>query len=232
MKDFLSSISIAIGSSLGVLTFLEIYLGEKQKKWIIDKAATIWLWLADQKAGKFIKIVLNRKFQILYTLILFGMLFYYGLSERFSGDPEKYKFERAVSFVINFAITIFISFYVHAKIINKFKITSSLSNYLFKSFLFSIIFFVLYFIQFQYLPTFSGYLKNLIYIPVTVEYFLFLFMFLFAVFWIIIVYIMMVIFSVLKFITLRIADNPKGPVIAISGLLAGLGALVKVFYNK
>jgi hypothetical protein len=36
-------------------------------------------------------------------------------------------------------------------------------------------------------------------------------------------------FRTLQFVLIRIAESPKGPVLGVSGLLVGIGALVKVF---
>ena len=46
---------------------------------------------------------------------------------------------------------------------------------------------------------------------------------------VVIILILMLFLRVIQFITARIAENPKGPILGVSGLLTAIGALAKLF---
>jgi hypothetical protein len=48
--------------------------------------------------------------------------------------------------------------------------------------------------------------------------------------WCAVVYIVIALMRMVQFVLLRIVDNPKGPVLGLSGLLIGVAALVKAFF--
>lgn len=57
-------------------------------------------------------------------------------------------------------------------------------------------------------------------------------LFVVALVWISVVYVLIGLFKVLQFFLLRIVENPKGSIIALSALLTSIGAIVKILMNK
>lgn len=69
VDSFLTTLTIWTGASVGLLKVFDWLLREKQKDWVSDKATHFWLWLEDQRAGKFISIFLMRKAQVAFVVI-------------------------------------------------------------------------------------------------------------------------------------------------------------------
>jgi hypothetical protein len=65
--------------------------------------------------------------------------------------------------------------------------------------------------------------------PIVTEFALLFYIIVLSVIWCAIVYIIIGLMRTLQFVLLRIVDNPKGPILGLSGLLVGVAALVKVF---
>jgi hypothetical protein len=62
-----------------------------------------------------------------------------------------------------------------------------------------------------------------------IETFIFTFLFFTCLVWTIILLMITTVFRLLQFTSIRIAENPKGPIIAVSGFLTAMTALLKYF---
>ncbi len=267
MKEVLGNISFWVGLSLGSLTILDFLLRDKQKKWLSDKAEIFWLWLDEQKAGQFTKLLLKDRVQkglviLAHSMIIFiigsfvlNVFFGFNINADFQiGQPRIYKWQIWIDVAAMVLSMIVVTKYVHPYLIKRLKFLPTVKSYLLKSLkgfgLLCLIAVMLVLAEMPIInPTmdlrttadienhFGG--KAIVIIlhtitaiigsPIMSEVSLFMFMLYIGVYWIIVVYIIMFIFRLLQFILIRIAENPKGPVIALSGLLTGIGGIVKVF---
>lgn len=267
MKELLGNISFWIGLSLGSLTILDFILRDNQKKWISSKAELLWLWLDEQKAGRFTILFLNKKVQnglvyfthlgILSILISFVGRIYFGWNVNANlqlGHPRAYEFQVWIDILALVVSILLISKFLHPRLLKKLKIEPTIKSYLLKSLLGLILCFggllIILLIESpiiwplfdlestsdietyfggKYVIIILHLLTAIISAPIMAETFLFQFMFFIGLYWTIIVYSMIFLFRFLQFFLIRIAENPKGPVIALSGLLTGIGAIVKLF---
>ena len=148
-QELLLNATIVITASTAILTFIDIMMSAKQKKWMTDKAELLWIWLDDQKAGKFIKLYLGenvQKVQILVVHIIFFLMilavilsnffsfrvFDENLSEIQIGFPRMYNFQYYVELVAIVISAIIITRYVHPYLIQRLKPTTSIWGYLVK----------------------------------------------------------------------------------------------------
>jgi hypothetical protein len=81
MKQVLTDISIWTGAIIGTLAILDWLLNDRQKNHLRRLGEDLWLWLADQKGGKFIQVSNGYKVQLFISVTLWGLLtVIYGLS--------------------------------------------------------------------------------------------------------------------------------------------------------
>jgi len=67
--EVLGSLSLWAGALGGAVALVELLLSEAQKKRLADVLATTWIWLADQRAGRYVTILWNRPVQTGFTAI-------------------------------------------------------------------------------------------------------------------------------------------------------------------
>ena len=173
------------------------------------------------------------------------------------GHPRIYKFQVWVDIASIIFSMLLVSKYLHPLLLKKLNITNTIKSYLLKTLKglgFAYLgLLILLIIQLPIIIPlfdlnsvseienyFNG--KSIVIIlhiitaiisaPVMSEVFLFMFMFFMGLYWTIIVYIVIFVFRILQFLLIRIAENPKGPVIALSGVLTGIGAIIKIFLTE
>lgn len=267
MKETLANISFWVGLSLGLLTILDFLLREKHKKWLTDKAEILWLWLDEQKVGKFTKLILKERVQkglVIFThlgiiLIIVSFLLRVFLNVNINasvqlGQPRIYTWQVWVDIGAMILSVVLVTKYIHPGFVKWLKFLPTVRSYLLKSLKgLGLCYLAMLILLVAEIPIifpsmdletadaiekhFGGKtivivlhtLTSLIAAPIMSEAFLFMFMFFIGLYWIIIIYVVMIIFRVLQFLLIRIAEHPKGPVIAISGLLTGIGAVIKLF---
>lgn len=267
MKEVLGNISFWVGLSLGSLTILDFLLRDKHKKWLANKAELLWLWLDEQKAGKFTILILKERVQnglvivthlsiiLIIISFLLRVFFQVNVNATFQlGHPRIYKWQVWVDVAAMILSMILVTKYIHPLLLRKLKFSPTVKSYLLKSlkglgFCYLAMFILLLAEIPIIFPTmdletgieiekhFGGrtiviilhVLTSILAAPLMSEAFLFMFMLFIGIYWIIIIYVVMLIFRMLQFLLIRIAENPKGPVIALSGLLTGIGGVIKIF---
>src|SRR5262249_47578123 len=81
MKQVLADIGIWAATIIAVLTILDWALNDRQKNQLRRFGEDLWLWLAEQKGGKFIQVFNGYKAQLFISVTLWGLLtVIYGLS--------------------------------------------------------------------------------------------------------------------------------------------------------
>jgi hypothetical protein len=70
MKQVLADISIWAGAIIAVLTILDWVLDNRQKNQLRRFGEDLWLWLAEQKGGKFIHVFTGYKVQLFISVTL------------------------------------------------------------------------------------------------------------------------------------------------------------------
>jgi len=118
MDEFLVNLGFGLGLATALLTFIDIVLNAKQKKWIVRNAETLWIWLDDQRAGKFINVFLQKKFQS-YLLIFAGTLtilhhyyFFFEFQDKgFTTNPTYDMFDFLISIIWE-VVSVVIAIYV------------------------------------------------------------------------------------------------------------------------
>ncbi|QDV17299.1 hypothetical protein Pan153_19340 [Gimesia panareensis] len=68
MTDYLSSLAIWTGAIIGLLKIVDWLLLDSQKKWITEKFESLWLWLSEQRMGKFTSLVQSRRTQVGFSI--------------------------------------------------------------------------------------------------------------------------------------------------------------------
>ena len=122
-------VMIWTGLSIAILKVIDWLLAKYQKNWITDKAETAWLWLADQRAGRFTKILLSKRTQMAFVILAHLLLItivslfvgrtYFGLETGaflLLGHPRVYLFQVLVDVAALVGSAILLTFTVHPRI--------------------------------------------------------------------------------------------------------------------
>ena len=250
-KSVIADAAIVVGILFFVLTLLEIFLGESQKRWINDKVLFLWLWLSEAKKQSLLEWFRKRYRSIASVAVLLASA-YAAWAFRNAVIPSP-----AVSAIALALVTIGIGFWFGLKIIRlTIHATSLLSAFLRASLFVGIavmpltIFFVIV-LAFKdaFLSMATSYANSVATgAPATLgtlgaalSMLLFLWAYVFSVhltvlaliFWVTVAVPLLVIYGVsallliTELIIRRIAEYPKGPILAISSLLFAVGALLK-----
>ncbi|WP_138481524.1 hypothetical protein [Dyadobacter bucti] len=270
MNEFLVNLGFSLGLSTATLTLVDIILSADQKKWIVKNAEILWIWLDDQRTGKFIKLFLHQKtqyilFAIFSLVFVTGDFFLYitNDSAKHFSDFSKdwiYKISNASIEVILILGATFISYkFLHPKFLRLIGYKESLMWYLTVTLFLSIVLGMStqYFVEWIDSLKLTGdirvedsadytareliaktksnedviwlFFMSIILVNLTAELIVFAFLFSVALIWSIIVMIVIAIFRVVQIAAIRIAENPKGPIMAVSGFLTAFSAIVKYF---
>jgi len=282
MKHFLSDIAIWTGAVLGLLKILDWLLRDPAKQWITEKAESAWIWLADQRAGKFTFLLKHKRVQIGFSIfahaimILISFLYlarlYLGWEVDASlqlGHPRLYPEQLWIELLALIISATIISWKIHPMLTTWIANTSSLWKYFGRSISVLIVTFVLLFLLITGFGTdfgnswlgisigmgssdisFANEAEIAVYedrlggkasvivvhainsvcgAAVIVQMMLVQSIVFLSLYWLILVWIAMAFFRAAQFVLIRIVEHPKSPVLALSGLLVGIGAIVKAF---
>lgn len=272
----MTGMTIWTGVSIGVLKVVDWLLTAAQKRKLSSFAETAWLWLSDQRAGRFTSLVrsprVQRAFSIFthvsmlaITLAFLARVFWgVRIDAQFQlGHPRVYLFQVWIDAVALAVSALFLSWWVHPRIALWIASAPSLPRYFgraLKAFglciLAAITLVVLQYpitgfsspafrydtldeIRFAYEQMLGGQpgvvavhaLTALVSAPVVAEWMLVQTILFLSLYWIIAVWLMILLFRFLQFILIRIVDSKDGPVLALSGVLVGVGAVAKVFLD-
>ena len=131
MFKFFSDISTIAGAVIGLLQVLDWFIPQRHKNRIRDFAETAYYLLDDQRTGKFLALLRNRKLQIgfsIFTHIAMLVIVTAFLGRVFLGwninasldlgRPRVYPIQAVVDVITLCISAIIISFYVHPKVSN------------------------------------------------------------------------------------------------------------------
>src|SRR6266576_1243738 len=99
IANILSSLLVFSGAALGFTTFADWLLLDRQRKWIIDRAAHFWNWLDDQRELKYLAYLRKFRWQrfvvILYAIIalIMTLIIGYGIYTGGFHDADTPHFE-------------------------------------------------------------------------------------------------------------------------------------------
>jgi|ERR1051325_8316400 hypothetical protein len=237
MKDFFTTLSIWTGAIVALLTIVDWLLTESQKKSVKGWAEYAWLWLDYQKAGRFVIYLKSYKIQLILSVVTYISLELLATQYLFrlanQSQSSRLLFALALA-----AIVVLVSWIIHSRIVF-WVVKPDLLHDFFRRCLYMWLIslaltysFLIVEVIFEPLESESLYVRIPFVVPFlvsSVEAGLITMMFFLSVFWYCLVLLIMALFKAVQFILLRIIENPKGPVLGISGLLVGIGALVKAF---
>jgi hypothetical protein len=277
MAEALNAIMIWTGGALGAMKLLDFLLGARQKKVLTSCAEAGWIWLSDQRAGRYIALMRSHRFQlgsivvahisILSIVLSFIGRVYFGWRINVSlelGHPRIYLEQVWVDAVSVLVSLVLITKIVHPRISTWIGAAASHRQYLWrctKAYLACWgILALLMLVQYPIIgfdsPVFtasdakdmaSSYEKMLggqvgVYLvhaatalvaaPAIAELLLLQVILFASLYWLCLVWIAAIIFQVLRFLLMRIAESKDGPVLALSALLVAAGAIAKAVLGK
>lgn len=140
--DTLGSISFWAGALVAVLKLVDWLLSPQQKRTLASWAATAWIWLDEQRLGKFVAAVRSLHAQrilslvahaiiLLVSLLFLGRAFlgWRGLIEIYIGTPRLYLSQVWVDIAAILVSMILLSFFCHPRITAWIAGASSVSYY-------------------------------------------------------------------------------------------------------
>ena len=86
VKQLLTDLTIWTGAIIGALTIFDWLLSEKQKDNLRRCGEDLWLWLSDQKAGRFIRAFTALKVQFVISVALWGIANALAVADLFRSD--------------------------------------------------------------------------------------------------------------------------------------------------
>jgi len=272
LTEQLAEFSIWVGGIIGLLKVVDWLLSERQKQAITAASEHAWIWLSDQRAGKYIELIRNKKIQVGFvlfahiSLIVIALLFLFRVFLSIPinaylelGHPRIYRFQVLID-IFSLCVSMFlVAKYIHPRASAHISDASSVIRSLGRTAkllgLCILVAFVLLIAQYPvigfdspfftlddpqqiklaYENMFGGQLvvvlihavSSLVTAPVLVEWIILQSILFLSVYWLIFVVLLIALFSILKFILIRIVESKNGPVLALSGLLIGLGAIAK-----
>jgi hypothetical protein len=129
LADILGSITLWTGTLVGVLKLIDWLLSPRQKRRIASWAATTWIWLDEQRLGKFVSAVRSVRAQTILSLVahtvitLAALLFlgrvflgWTGYVEIYIGTPRLHVFQVWVDVAAILLSMILLSFFLHPRI--------------------------------------------------------------------------------------------------------------------
>lgn len=283
-RDLLATLVVFAGATVGVLKIVDSLLSEEQKAWLRDKAATLWLWLDYQRAGKFMATVKSRRVQQAFSLVIHLSLLMLTQSvvakaflgretpqEVKIGNPRIYPFQVWVDVVALLVSALFVSWKIHPRISRWLGTSASVRRYFLRALAAwggsACAVFVLLSSQLllqllvmgegdvsfslgisgmeapptaaevaAYEDGFGGTtgvtvvhaVSALVMAPFLAESTALGATLLFSFGWVLGVILLIVVFRVAQFILYRIEQSRSGPILALSGILIGIGVIAKV----
>jgi hypothetical protein len=267
MTDFLASLSLWTGVALGVLKFLDDWaLSDQQKKWITDRAISLFVWLDDQREPKYLRYLGKFRWQIiviiLYAALALVMLLIvaYGMYTEEASKVEEPRgiFHILLGGYVGSFLAALLMVRMHPYVFNWVTKTEGSGAYIGRSTLallatllvtiaVSLVYAIVESKMYappsdlstnpeRFVEEFFGQ-RDVYYLLITSTALMFALTiaFLMLVSWLLVVIpvvfvlLLMFLLRVVQLVTARIAESPKGPVLALSGLLAAVGAVAKFF---
>lgn len=222
VKRILSDISIYSGAILGVFKAIDWVIPERHKSLVKDALESIWLWLDDQRMGKFLILLRRYWFQVFFfilsQLITTSVLFtspeltlaLYGFSLQ---EIREVFSEKGIELLAGTLVIMIIGFLLYRSLFIWFteKNPPSTFNYFYRLTNAT-------FISHIYLHCLKSHSLASILSPIIFSWW-------FSSTWFLFIIVLMVITIVLKYIVLKIAEYPKGPIMGLSLLLISIGIM-------
>lgn len=270
--ELLTTIMIWTGASVGILKVIDWILSNDQKVFLTDHATNLWIFLDDQRSGKFISVLLLRNAQIAFVIIahLFLIAIILSFLARVFlgwqtnaylniGMPRLYEFQVWIDVAAVLFSAGFLALTVHPRIAYWIGQARNIWRYFGRCLIALGCCVALALLCLVLLSPIAGFdspaftldepeqikdayesmlggkigtisvhaITALILSPIMAELMLIQTILFMSLYWLILVYLCMAIFRILQFILIRIVESPNGPVLALTGLLIGIGGLAK-----
>ena len=244
------------GAVTVAVELLDWLLRDKHKRWITDRASAAWVWLDDQRAGKFTSLLLARIPRRIFavgTPVLFALGTVRGNEEAFFHLIQNFTVRDWRSWIPFAGLLLLLGplavmfWVIHSRVAGYLGTVRTLGSYFLSILCGTVLGFGLFtaLVLLVKLTTEELGLGTQGWIPFLVGFPVFilggavvleagaLFFLLYASFcWLILVYVLSMAAGVTRFILLRVAEHPKGPVIALGALASAVSGLVKLFLSR
>lgn len=247
MKTLFVNIGIGAAAGAAIFSVIDNLLREKERKWVTDKTSNLWIWLDDQKTGRVLHIYLRDRIQKVARLAIYSLGVLSCLGWIGTILEEKLDIYQVGTFVILFTISMFLTIkYLYPWVVKKLGKTTNIWQYIrmiligtIASYFVASIISVMAIVPMMFFISENDEGSFMLTItiffalsPITALFMVFQTLLGLAIVWICFVYLLIRFFKVLGFFSLRLAENPKGPVVAIGGLLGAIGGIIKIFMGN
>ena len=248
-KNFLTSAAIYISAIVGILTILDWLLGAKQKKWLTSFFETLWIWLALQRSGNFIRVLRLKTLQI--GIAVFGIsLIFIGQSYIIAHHPgfhisQLYTLHAVLgtsyililTFILTYSLLrIYLNFLARSTVTWRYLLKLIITSELIADFYGVVKIWAITSGLVSFSPdlvstihgsVFTQLLFFSIFAPIEIFSQEVLRIQWFSIAWVLLILMLMSVIRIAQFFVYKIATYEKGPVLALSALLGGFAALLK-----
>jgi hypothetical protein len=236
VQSLLGSLTIGLGGTAGFLAVIDWLLPETRKKWISDRASTVWIWLSYQQSWPYIRklrdpLAFDIFLAIGVALVLMIAFKYIVAAE--ATVPLK----AATGGIV--LIPVAILFFVRAQLRRGLTWLTSVEagwKILIRSIVICVVALATGALLAElYNRLYSVYSSNpfpvfsagMVVAISAIAIFMMLYALLLFTFYIVGIYFMICLFKVSEFVVLRVAEYDKGPVLGLAALLTGIGTALK-----
>jgi hypothetical protein len=223
------------------------------KEWLRGKVESAWIWLDDQKAGKFLHLLRNRRlmwgfslvflfpFCLGWFVVIIHRIRVFGFGPAISGPIQ---ISYPVIAVVSLTAIVVVLWKLHPRILDWILSTSILRQCLVRLCCAWLVCVVVG-LTLMFVPWVIGSLfptiwistpNFLIFATLYVNWLTFVLLYqtgllavilFLSILWLVAVNAVILLFRMTQFILIRIVESPSGPVLGLSGLLIGIGALAQ-----
>jgi hypothetical protein len=241
-----------VGITIGLLTVVDWSLSEKQKEQLRDYGERLWIWLDDQRYGRFTRALRSRRVQKLLTVTIYAILLIFQILI-VTLDPEYangslFSITVLIASLLGLPLAFFILRNVHSTVIDWAVGRRGVFGFFVRSaaaYAVGSIALVLSFILMLFASKLSGFGDPTVHLsirvvglvvqliiacvayPLAAETTMIGAMLGWSLLWFLVVLLLLVSLRTIQFVVLRVVEYPKGPILGLSGLLIGIAAILK-----
>jgi hypothetical protein len=246
-KNLAGDIAVWLGVAVGVTASIDALLRKPQRDWLTDCATKAFVWLDDQRAGRFLPLLLHETVQRIVTVASAAIIAVLGPLDRVPGvtvsvqryatDVATWDAWAALIALVLWAIATGATFWlVHRTSAAFLRRSTSVWRYLLRVIVAALTIFAA--------VTAAGGGANMLVwqldwgaaafllvfavtVALAMEWGVLNLLFVGVLVWVALIWAATVVLWTLRLFALRIAEHPKGPVFAVGAMISGFGLLLK-----